>query len=328
VYDPGRLPAKVAITLWGALQRLRDVAAAARCDVVYVLREAFPFGPPLLERALGAAAGRLVFDFDDAIYMPSLAYSNPLDRFRDFAKPKKVIGMATRIVVGSEHLRDYALRFARSPEHVSVIPTVVDTDVYRPSERPAGPTLTIGWIGTPRGSSYLRDLVQAAGALCREFPAVAFKFVGAEPFDTGALPVTFKPWRLDDEVGDLQSFDIGVMPLTDDEETRGKCGFKLVQYMSVGIPAVASPVGANRAIVEHGVSGFFAESPDDWLRWLRALVVDPGLRRRLGARGREQAVLRFSRRAVAPSILEVLRQAATDGAPGVARIAAKSEGRS
>ena len=135
IYRPGALAAKVQATLWGAACRVADISAAFRYDVVYVLREAFPFGPPWVERALRGATGKLIFDFDDAIYMPSLAYHNPLDRFRDFDKPRKLIAMASRVVVGSEHLRDYALRFARSPEHVAVVPTVVDTTVYCP--RPA-----------------------------------------------------------------------------------------------------------------------------------------------------------------------------------------------
>lgn len=311
VYRSGRLAAKVQATLWAAACRVADIGAAFRYDVAYVLREAFPFGPPWVERALGRACGRLVFDFDDSIYMPSLAYRNPLDRFRDFDKPRKLIAMASRVVVGSEYLRDYAVRFARTPEHVAVVPTVVDTAVYGPRPAPqASRTVTVGWIGTPRGSSYLLQLLEPIRVLAREFPHVGFKFVGAEPFDTRGLPITFKTWRLEDELADLQSFDIGIMPLTDDEETRGKCGFKLIQYMSVGIPVVCSPVGANRTIVEDGRSGCFAATPDDWLASLRRLVGDADARVRLGRRGREIAVARYSRQAVAPRLLAILREAA------------------
>jgi len=311
IYQQGRFGLKVCVTLWGTALRVFDILAARNYDVAYVLREAFPFGPPLFERALEAAAGRLAFDFDDAIYIPSLAYRNPLDRLRDFGKPAKVIQMASRVIVGSHYLRDYAVRFTDAPERITVIPTVVDTNEYRPPlRRSDGTTCVIGWIGTPRGSSYLRDLIDVIADLAQAHPQVAFKFVGAEPFDVRSLPVTFKAWRLEEEVSDLQSFDIGIMPLTDDEETRGKCGFKLIQYMSVGIPVVCSPVGANVSIVDDGASGYFASTPTEWLASLNRLIRDSGLRRRLGQRGRELVESRYSLAAAAPRLLMVLREAA------------------
>jgi len=312
IYQQGQFGLKVCVALWGTALRVFDILAARNYDVAYVLREAFPFGPPLFERALEAAAGRLVFDFDDAIYIPSLAYRNPLDRLRDFGKPAKVIQMASRIIVGSHYLRDYAVRFIDAPDRVTVIPTVLDTNEYCPPlSRRSRTTCVIGWIGTPRGSSYLRDLIDVIADLAQAHPQVAFKFVGAEPFDVRSLPVTFKAWRLEEEVSDLQSFDIGIMPLTDDEETRGKCGFKLIQYMSVGIPAVCSPVGANLSIVENGASGYFASTPAEWLASLKQLIGDPELRGRLGQRGRELVESRFSLTAIAPRLLAVLQEAAT-----------------
>ncbi len=311
VYQPGRFARKALITALGALKRAGDVLAAARYDLVYVLREAFPFGPPLFEPLLRAAAGRLVFDFDDAIYVPALAYRNPLDRLRDFGKTAKIIRIASRVIVGSDYLREYAVRFADSGDRVTVIPTVVDTSHYRPRpSRSSSTTCVIGWIGTPRGSSYLRDLLDVIADLVRTHPRLAFKFVGAEPFDPRSLPVSFKDWRLEEEVSDLQSFDIGIMPLTDDEETRGKCGFKLIQYMSVGIPVVCSPVGANLTIVENGASGFFASTPAEWRASLARLIQDPEVRASLGRRGRELAETRFSLAAMAPRLLAVLREAA------------------
>lgn len=315
IYRPGALAGKVKALLWGALRRLGDIVRAGRFDVVYVLREAFPFGPPWVEQALRVCAGRLVFDFDDAIYMPSLAHHNPLDRWRDFDKPRTLIRMAAHVVVGSEYLRRYALRHARAEGQVTVLPTVVDTEVYRP--RPAATVpgagfakLSVGWIGTPRGSAYLRDLLDVVAALAASAPGLSFCFIGAEPFDTRGLPIRFADWRLQHEVSDLQSFDIGIMPLTDDEETRGKCGFKLIQYMAVGIPVVCSPVGANRDIVLSGETGFFADTSAEWVAALQRLAHDPALRARLGRRGRERVEQCYSRRAVAPRLLAVLNEAA------------------
>lgn len=310
IYENGRLIDKAAVTGWATAKRLVDVLRATRYDVAYVLREAFPFGPPCFEAALKAAAGRLVFDFDDAIYRPALAFDNPLDRLRDFNKPAKIIRMSNHVVVGSAYLADYAAQFAESRERITVLPTVVDTDVYRPSPEPKPPHLTIGWIGTPRGSCYLEDLKNMARRLAQRYAHVRFKYVGAEAFECGNLPITFKQWRLEEEVADLQSFDIGIMPLTDDEETRGKCGFKLIQYMSVGIPAVCSPVGANLSIVEEGTTGYFARDEDEWFAALDRLVADAGLRKRLGENGRALAVGSYSRAAIAPRLIDVLERAA------------------
>lgn len=320
IYREGSYCLKMGVTLWGTAQRVLDALRARNYDIAYVLREAFPFGPPLFERAIEAAAGRLVFDFDDAIYAPSLAYRNPLDRLRDFGKPAKLIRLASHIIAGNDHLRDYAARFTDTPSRITVIPTVVDTSEYAPSTSVKSPTTcVIGWIGTPRGSSYLKDLLGVFADLARTLPQASFKFVGAQPFETGSLPITFKPWRLADEVADLQSFDIGIMPLTDDEETRGKCGFKLIQYMSVGIPVICSPVGANLSIVDNETSGYFASTPSEWLEKLKQLVQDPGLRRRLGHRGRQVAEERFSLKTMAPRLLAVLRSAAASSATPIGR---------
>lgn len=307
VYAPGRLTAKFAITAAAAGRRLLDVAGAGRFDLAYVLREAFPFGPPCIEWALKRRVGRLIFDFDDAIYLPSLAYQNPLDRLRDFSKTATIIRSADHVVAGSRFLRDYAVRFAPS-DRVSVLPTVVDTDVFRPEPvSKAGSTLTIGWIGTPRGSSYLRDLRGVMATLAARHPQVRFVFIGAEPFEPEGLPISFRPWQLGTEVEDIRGFDIGIMPLTDDEETRGKCGFKLIEYMSLGIPTVSSPVGANLDIVEDNRSGFFASTPDQWIGALNALVEDAGLRRRFASAGLSRVEESYSLASVAPRLLALIR---------------------
>ena len=314
LYRHGSFARKATITSKALLRRCGDVLRASRHDVVYILREAFPFGPPALERLLMRTAGRLIFDFDDAIYAPSLAYPNPLDRLRDWRKPAKLISAANQVVAGSEYLADYARRFAPA-SRVSVLPTVVDPDIYRPAaSSPRDGTVTIGWIGTPRGSSYLKELIPVFSQLAARHPAVRFCFVGAEGFDAPSLPIEFKPWSLAEEVSDIQTFDIGIMPLSDDEETRGKCGFKLIQYMSVGVPPVCSPVGANVQIVQNGKSGFYADSPGDWLNSLTALIADSALRKRMGQAGRERVISMFSLGVTAPRLLHIIRRTAAQAA--------------
>lgn len=311
IYGDGAIPTKVLLTLRAAMRRMGDVAKAGRYDLVYILREAFPFGPAWFERLLQWRAGRMAFDFDDAIYVPSTAFTNVLDRLRVFAKPAQLCQRADAVVAGSSHLARFAAAAGADPTRISVVPTVVDTEVFKPEFALRDPAhLTVGWIGTPRGSSYLHPLLSGMQRLAAAHPNARFVFVGAMPFDCQNLNVSFPQWKLDREVADLQSFDIGLMPLTDDEEARGKCGFKIIEYMSVGAPVVCSPVGANCDIVEQDRTGLFASQPHDWGDALLKLAADPAMRAQMGRAGRARAVEKFSLAVTAPHLVQILRAAA------------------
>lgn len=311
IYGPGRTASKVVLTLKAALRRLGDVGRAGRFDLVYILREAFPFGPPLIERLLHARAGRMVFDFDDAIWTPSAAYRNPLDRLRDFGKPAALCRRADGVVPGARLLADFARAAGADPDRIRILPTVVDTDTFRPDPAARSPDrLTLGWIGTPRGSSYLHLLAPALTTLAGARPDLRVVFVGAEPFALPGVHVEFRDWSLAREIADIQSFDIGLMPLPDDEEARGKCGFKIIEYMACGAAVIASPVGANRDIVHDGHTGLLASTPEEWLRCLQRLAGDTALRHRLVAAARTEAVATYSRASVAPRLVDVILAAA------------------
>lgn len=306
LYRDGNLRRKAALTLGGLIRRTRDIWQARSHDVVFVLREAFALGPPFVENALARRARALIFDFDDAIYAPSLAYSNPIDRLRDWSKTGKVIARADTVIAGSRYLADYAARTARGT--VEVLPTVVDHEVYKPRARRIDDGLTLGWIGTPRGSHYVADMMPIFRRLTEAHPQLRMVFIGCAPFATEGLPIEFRDWSLEREPEDIAGFDIGIMPLTDDEETRGKCGFKLIQYMSSGVTAVGSPVGANMEIIEGGKSGLFADSPEEWFSVLDRLARDDALRTRLAAAGRARALERYSLAHTAPEMLRILHE--------------------
>jgi glycosyltransferase involved in cell wall biosynthesis len=308
-YRPGAIGAKLAVTGWGTVQRLLDVVRASRADLVYVLREAYPIGPPLFERLFEAASGRIAFDFDDAIYHRYMNHDNPLDRLRDWDRPAKVIARAVRTVAGSEVLATFARTHAPDAEHVVVIPTVVDTNVFTPRPRAADGRIVVGWIGTPRNTPYIRAIWPAIARAARQDRRLRCVFVGAEPFDVGDVEVEFRPWKLHREVSDVQGFDIGIMPLPDDEQTRGKCGFKLIEYMACGLPAIASPVGANLDVLRHGSTGLLADSDAAWTDALVRLAADADLRHRMGHAGRERAVQHFSLAAMAPRFVHTIQQA-------------------
>lgn len=307
LYRQGHTGRKIAVTLGGLAGRIGDLGRAARHDAVFILREAFALGPPVIETALARLGGKVLFDFDDAIYMPSLAFDNAIDRLRDWSKPAKIIARADTVIAGSAYLADYARR--QGARRVRILPTVVDHTVYAP--RPAGAadgSVTLGWIGTPRGSGYVAGLMPVFKRLHARAPGVKFVFIGCTPFDPQGLPIEFREWDLAREPQDIAGFDIGIMPLTDDEETRGKCGFKLIQYMSCGVAAIGSPVGVNNEIIEDGVSGLLAGSSAEWEEGLSRLVLDGGYRRSIAERGRQRAVGRYSLQATAPRMLEILRE--------------------
>jgi len=312
LYKSGGTGRKIALTLSGLTRRAADVARATRHDIVYVLREAFALGPPFVEAALARAAGKMIFDFDDAIYTRSLAYDNPIDRLRDWNKPAKMIRRADTIVAGSSYLADYAARHATG--RVEVLPTVVDHQIYAPrARRASGGAVTLGWIGTPRGSHYVADMMPVFKRLVARHPNLKMVLVGCAPFAAEGLPIEFRDWALEREPADIAGFDIGIMPLTDDEETRGKCGFKLIQYMSSGVAAIASPVGANSDIIEDGKSGLFASSPAEWEGAIGRLITDPKLRRSLQEAGRQRAIESYSLQHTGPQMLRILHQTLETG---------------
>jgi glycosyltransferase involved in cell wall biosynthesis len=162
--------------------------------------------------------------------------------------------------------------------------------------------MVVGWIGSPATTPHLASVAPAIAAL-RDLPGLSVETVGAAPFGIEGVCVTNRPWSEDAETADIARFDVGIMPLPDDPWSRGKCGYKLIQYMATGLPVVASPVGANRRIVEDGVSGFLASDLGAWSSSLRTLHADPALRARFGAAGRARAVAQYSRAAIAPRLL-------------------------
>jgi glycosyltransferase involved in cell wall biosynthesis len=308
-YRPGGIAGKLGVTAWGAAQRLADIGRAARCDLIYVLREAFPIGPPWLESAMRHASGRLVFDFDDAIWHRALNFNNPLDRLRDWDRPAKIISTATRVVAGSEGLAGYARERTTDPARVVVLPTVVDTARFRPCRRDADGTIVVGWIGTPRNTYYLRWVWPALAEAARRDRRIRFVLVGADIFPTEGAPVEFRPWNLAREIADIQSFDIGIMPLTDDVQARGKCGFKLIEYMACGIASVASPIGANVEVLRDGVTGLLADSNTEWVVALQHMVGDRDMRRAMGIAARTRAEAEFSTAVIAPRFVQIIREA-------------------
>jgi len=296
-YSPGHAARKGVIAARGVLRRLGDLLRARRYDIVFVQREAVPFGTAIFEAAFSRSPARLVFDFDDSIWLPNASEANR--RFAWLKRPGKtadIIARADLVFAGNEYLRSYAARFNT---RVVVIPTTIDTDRYVRSNgatrSQTGEPVCIGWSGSMTTVQHFKLVLPVFRRLRRRYGSrVTFAVIGDPAFRDDELGIVGQPWSADTEVEDLGRFDVGVMPLPDDDWARGKCGLKGLQYMGLEIPAVMSPVGVNTEIVEDGRNGFLAGSEDEWFDKLSRLIESADLRKRLGTAARETVVERYS----------------------------------
>jgi glycosyltransferase involved in cell wall biosynthesis len=193
---------------------------------------------------------------------------------------------------------------------VEVIPTVIDLANYPLKDSgSASKVFTIGWIGSPSTARYLKAIAPALAELCKGGRARVC-LVGSGPIDLKDVPVEVIAWDEKTEVDEIRRFDVGIMPLPDEPWARGKCGFKLIQYMACGLPVVASPVGVNSEIVDDGVNGYLASTTDEWVSALEALMADAELRRQMGAAGRKRVEEKYCLAVTAPKFVELLKQCA------------------
>ena len=295
-----------------AVKHLASLRDLGQFDAVLLYREMLPIGPAVVERLLAMRARPpVIFDFDDAIFLPSVSDANrPIAALKQPGKVATIIRHSTRVIAGNEYLAAYARRFS---DAVTVIPTVVDTTRFVPSPSvlsnngSAGQPPVVGWIGSPTTAQYLRRLAPVLESVGRDH-RFALRVSGvAEPIAVPGVAVEQPAWTLEREVELFNRCDVGVYPLIDDEWARGKCGFKAIEFMACGVPVVASAVGVNRDIIEDGVNGFLAANDNDWTDRLGRLLSDRELRRRMGAAGRATIEARYSLHVHAPTLAATVR---------------------
>lgn len=292
--------------------RVAESARSGGYDVVVVQRAAMLYGPPLMEWLVSRVIGSpLVYDYDDAIWLSdaSPVWGRWADLLKFPAKTRQIIHMARHIVACNAFTRDYALQF-RDAHDVTVIPTVVDADVFCPAPRLDQSQLVVGWIGTHSTARYLESIAEPLARVARR-RRFRLKVVGAgRDIRIPGVEVENKPWRLEDEVSDYQSLDIGLYPVLDDAWGRGKTGFKPVVYLSCGVPCICSPVGGVTEFIEHGANGLFARTPAQWEAALDTLLGDAALRASLAAAGRHTVLAGYSLQVQAPRLAEVMLRTA------------------
>jgi glycosyltransferase involved in cell wall biosynthesis len=288
--------------------QLKIIRQARQHDVV-VLFKTLGFSPLEL-RLLHRANPRIVFDFDDAIMFREQKHRAPLDG-RNFRKFLRTLNICSAVVAGN----DFLACFARACGcRTVVLPTSIDLDRYHLKNYANGPGLTIGWLGLSDGLPYLRSVAPVLQRLSQTFPGLTLKVVSDKPLSLDGVTVTNELWSLETEQAQLSSFDVGIMPLWDSVWTRGKCGYKILQYMGVGTAVVASHVGVNGEIITSGKNGFLARTEEDWEHAIGSLISDSDQRRTLGLRGRELVETRYSLNAYADGYAKVLRDVAQGNA--------------
>lgn len=271
-------------------------------DIVFLQRKRF--NQPRLG-LLRRRAKKIIYDFDDAVMYRNSKSNQPVSssRKRRFVQ---MIRASDFVIAGNEFLKNQVQ--ALHPR-VEVIPTPIDISRYQPKDYLIQPErVTLGWIGDHGSIHYLEKMKPLFDRLGKKYPHVDLKIVCDIFFDCNSIRVVKKDWKAEEEVLDLQSFDIGLMPLVDDPWSWGKCGLKIIQYQGVGVPVVCTPVGINRDLVADGVNGFYAMTPEEWEEKLSQLIENAALRERMGQEGRKRVLKGYTLQACAPKLFSILQR--------------------
>lgn len=312
LYSNATSSSKAVALARGIHRRRGQTGAVGEGDVVIVHRELAPVMGAGLLRRLRSRGARIVFNFDDAVHLEAPGRAPLLGSLkRPAERTAELCRSAGAVMAGNDYLAEWArgARDGGEGEGVHVMPTVLDTDTFAPADSPREVSAVprVGWIGTHSTLPYLTDLFPALAPLQERLPFRLIVICNRAPEPFPGLDVDFVPWSIQGELEQLRSLDVGLYPLPDDPWTRGKCGFKAIQYMSCGVPTIASPVGILPDVVRHGHTGCLAAGPEVWADAIEHLLADPGLRSELGAAGRDHMVDHYSVRAVADDFASILR---------------------
>jgi glycosyltransferase involved in cell wall biosynthesis len=298
--------------LGGAVDAHQLLRSVREYDVVWIQRGLAPFLDAWALDAILDSGVPLVYDFDDAIYLPQNGGRAWVERLRDPRGVTRGFCVAAAVVLaGNEHLAAFARdAMGRGGKRVQVVPSVVDTDVLTPPrDRSPGPPV-VGWVGSDSTLVYLEGIAEALAELSASGACRIVVAAGSRRPSLPGATYTFVPWSAAGEAELFQSLDVGLYPLDDSPWSRGKCGFKALQYMACAVPCIASPVGVLRTMVLEGGTGLIADAPSSWAPSVGTLLDDPERRRRMGQAGRHMVEERYSLRALTPVVAEALRHAA------------------
>ena len=297
--------------LVGAVKRLYYILRAGNFDAVYIHLEFFPIPLKILETIVKSFNKHIIYDLDDSIYLHRESANKIREYFRGPEKLYRLLKISSEVTVCNKYLYTYARQYNKN---ITIIPTSLDTQKFKPLPiRRTNNPIVIGWIGSHSTAKYINIISNVLKRLAQKYRFI-FKVVGSgKPIEIEGVRVINRDWSLERDVEEFQTCDIGVYPLADDEWTKGKTGFKTIQFMAVGVPCVVSRAGANIEIVEDGKNGFLADTEAEWIEKLSKLIEDAELRMKIGRAGRETVEEKFSLNHIASLFHQVIMRAAYGG---------------
>ena len=308
LWNRGR-PRKMLYLLLVLARRLAQVRHVFGADAVFFRGPVFEYGPPLFERVIRLLNRRLVYDIDDAVWEPPAYVSSPFLRFVDLDWIWKMCRMCAHGIVGNEYLKQHV---EKHNPNVTVIPTCVDMNIHTTktySPATMDNPVVLGWTGNHNNLGYFEVIAETLRELGKRHNIV-LSVASTREFQIEGVHVINHQWELAHEIDYLKEADVGLMPLTWSKRALGKCAFKALQYMAVGTPCVISPVGMNAEIIEDGVTGFLAATPDEWYHKLELLIANNGLRERMGRAARQVVIERYSHDVCYPAFRDVMKRVA------------------
>lgn len=305
LYQNGHTLQKIQAVTKNMNRRRNELNSLKDFDLVYVFREAALLGPAWFERKIAHSGVPMIFDFDDAVFV---AYKSPSNGYLSYLKfPQKtaeICRLSAHIMAGNPCLADYSRQFN---DKVTIIPTTIDTEKYQVVEKGANPDIvTIGWSGSYSTVQHLDTIRGVLQELAKE-ERFHLRVIGTPNYELFDVNVEALKWKSETEIEDLEKIDIGLMPLPDDQWSKGKCGLKALQYMALGIPTICSPVGVNSTIIQDGENGFLAGDKKEWIEKLKKLLYSSELRRKIGLAGRKTVEKEYSAKSQAPRVYEVFK---------------------
>ena len=286
----GNIIVKIIGVVFGFFKRVFHlIKTIPKSKIVFIYREVTPIGPPIFEWVLAKIFfKKIIYDFDDAIWMPLTSKSNSIAKYFKFHhKVGMICNWSYKVSVGNHFLAKYAEKYNAN---IIINPTTIDTiNLHNQVKKHKdNSVITIGWTGTHSNFIYLKVVIPSIIKLQTEYNIKFIIIANQNPQLKGVL-YEYKKWNKDSEIDDLLEFDVGIMPLDEklSELSKGKCGFKALQYMALGIPPVISPVGINKELIEEGVNGYLASTKEEWFDKMLILVEEVNMRKKIGSMGRK-----------------------------------------